>query len=117
MATTSGRGDPCQSKLAFRLDPGPRPAQHDLQDESKLKACGTPLPLIELKITDEQVNELLDGEIGEFRMRSPATFTSYRNQPEATAAVLQRGWYRTGGAGFRDKKDGLFYIASTGSRT
>ena len=87
-----------------------RPAQHDLQDESKLKACGTPLPLIELKITDDDGNELPDGEIGEFRMRSPATFTGYRNQPEATDAVLQRGWYRTGDAGYRDKKDGLLYI-------
>ncbi len=86
-----------------------RPAQHDLQDESKLKACGTPLPLIELKITDEKGNEVPDGEIGEFRMRSPATFTSYRNQPEATAAVLQNGWYRTGDAGYR-AKDGLLYI-------
>ena len=87
-----------------------RPAQHDLQDESKLKACGTPLPLIELRITDDNGNALPDGEIGEFRMRSPATFTSYRNQPEATAAVLNRGWYRTGDAGYRDKKDGLLYI-------
>ena len=86
-----------------------RPAQHDLQQESKLKSCGTPLPLIEIKVTDEKGEELPDGEIGEFRMRSPATFSGYRNQPEVTAAVLQRGWYRTGDAGFRDK-DGLLYI-------
>jgi len=86
-----------------------RPEQHDLEHESKLKSCGTPLPLIEIKVTDEEGKELPDGEIGEFRMRSPATFTSYRNQPAATAAVLQRGWYRTGDAGFRDK-DGLLYI-------
>jgi len=86
-----------------------RPAQHDLQQESKLKACGTPLPLIEIRITDEKGDELPDGEIGEFRMRSPAMFSGYRNQPEATAAVLQRGWYRTGDAGFRDT-DGLLYI-------
>ena len=87
-----------------------RPAQHDLQDESKLKACGTPLPLIEIRINDEQGNEVADGEIGEFRIRSPAIFSSYRNQPEVTAAVLSRGWYRTGDAGYRDKKDGLLYI-------
>lgn len=86
-----------------------RPAQHDLQQESKLKACGTPLPLIEIKITDESGDELPDGQIGEFRMRSPAMFSGYRNQPQATAAVLQRGWYRTGDAGFRDT-DGLLYI-------
>lgn len=86
-----------------------RPEQHDLQHEAKLKACGTPLPLIEIKVSDDKGNEVPDGEIGEFRMRSPAIFTSYRNQPEATAAVLQSGWYRTGDAGYRDK-DGLLYI-------
>ena len=86
-----------------------RPEQHDLQHEAKLKACGTPLPLIEIRITDDKGMEVADGEIGEFRMRSPAVFTAYRNQPEATAAVLERGWYRTGDAGYRDK-DGLLYI-------
>ncbi|WP_114970546.1 long-chain-fatty-acid--CoA ligase [Rhodoferax ferrireducens] len=86
-----------------------RPDQHDLNHEEKLKSCGTPLPLIELRIDDGTGHALPDGEIGEFVIRSPAMFTSYRNQPEATAAVLQRGWYRTGDAGFRDK-DGLLYI-------
>lgn len=43
-------------------------------------------------------------------MRSPPTITSYRNQPQATAAALQRGSYRTGDAGYRDKADGLLYI-------
>ena len=86
-----------------------RPDQHDLVNEEKLKSCGTPLPLIELKVVDADGNEVPDGEIGEFTIRSPALFVGYRNQPEATAAVLQRGWYRTGDAGYRDK-DGLLYI-------
>lgn len=86
-----------------------RPDQHDLNDEEKLKSCGTPLPLIELRIDDGTGHALPDGEIGEFVIRSPAMFTSYRNQPDATAAVLKNGWYRTGDAGYRDK-DGLLYI-------
>ncbi|HEY2559485.1 MAG TPA: long-chain-fatty-acid--CoA ligase [Caldimonas sp.] len=86
-----------------------RPGQHDLGHEGKLKACGTPLPLIELKVTNRAGDALPDGEIGEFQIRSPAMFSGYRNQPEATAAVLQGGWYRTGDAGFRDG-DGLLYI-------
>ncbi|HEU0198865.1 MAG TPA: long-chain-fatty-acid--CoA ligase [Burkholderiaceae bacterium] len=86
-----------------------RPSQHDLVNEQKLKACGTPLPLIEIRVTDAQGREVPDGEIGEFHLRSPAMFVGYRNQPEATAAVLKDGWYHTGDAGFRDK-DGLLYI-------
>lgn len=86
-----------------------RPQQHDLQQESKLKSCGTPLPLIELRIVDGSGAAVADGEIGEFQVRSPALFVSYRKQPEATTAVLRDGWYHTGDAGFRDK-DGLLYI-------
>lgn len=87
-----------------------RPAQHDLVDDKKLKSCGTPLPLMEIRVTDGQGNALPDGEIGEFHLRSPAMFIGYRNQPEATAAALNDGWYHTGDAGYRDKTDGLLYI-------
>jgi acyl-CoA synthetase (AMP-forming)/AMP-acid ligase II len=87
-----------------------RPAQHDLVDEQKLRSCGTPLPLIEFRVTSASGEELPDGEIGEFQVRSPTLFRGYRNQPAATAAALSRGWYRTGDAGYRDAKDGLLYI-------
>lgn len=86
-----------------------RPDQHDLVQDKKLKSCGTQLPLMELRIEDASGKELPDGEIGEFVLRSPAMFRGYRNQPEATRAVLNRGWYRTGDAGYRDT-DGLLYI-------
>lgn len=87
-----------------------RPEQHDLNDESKLKSCGTPLPLIDFRIADEKGQEQPDGQTGEIMVRSPALFSSYRNQPEQTRSVLSQGWYRTGDAGYRDPKDGLYYI-------
>jgi acyl-CoA synthetase (AMP-forming)/AMP-acid ligase II len=87
-----------------------RPEQHDLQNEARLKSCGTPLPLIDFRILDEQGNELPDGQTGEIVVRSPALFSGYRNQPEQTGAVLSQGWYRTGDAGYRDPGDGLYYI-------
>lgn len=87
-----------------------RPEQHDLEDEAKLKSCGTPMPLVDFRILDAQGQELPDGQIGEIVVRSPALFTGYRNQPEQTASVLNQGWYRTGDAGYRDATDGLYYI-------
>jgi acyl-CoA synthetase (AMP-forming)/AMP-acid ligase II len=87
-----------------------RPEQHDLIDESRLRSCGTPLPLIDVKIVDAFGTALSDGEVGELICRTPAIFTSYRHQPEATTAVLQHGWYRTGDAGYRDPRDGLLYL-------
>ena len=86
-----------------------RPEQHDLNDERKLKSCGTPLPLMELKIVDANGKEVTPGGIGEFILKSPTMFKGYWNQPESTAAALQDGWYHTGDAGYRDD-DGLYYI-------
>ncbi|MGQ0622620.1 MAG: long-chain-fatty-acid--CoA ligase [Panacagrimonas sp.] len=86
-----------------------RPEQHDLNDEAKLRSCGTPLPLIEIKIVDGEGNEVAPGATGEFLVRGPNIFGGYWNQPETTAAVMKDGWYRTGDAGFRDK-EGLLYI-------
>jgi acyl-CoA synthetase (AMP-forming)/AMP-acid ligase II len=87
-----------------------RPEEHDLVNEERLKSCGRPLPLIDVKIADTMGNELPDGQIGEFFCRTPAVFTGYLHQPQTTAAVLGDGWYRTGDAGYRDPSDGLLYI-------
>lgn len=87
-----------------------RPEQHDVDNEERLKSCGTPLPLIEIKIMDPDGNEVPQGEGGEFWVRMPNMFGGYWKQPDATAAVLKDGWYKTGDAGFCDA-EGLFYIA------
>ncbi|MDB5971901.1 MAG: hypothetical protein JWQ90_4351 [Hydrocarboniphaga sp.] len=86
-----------------------RPAQHRLDDEEKLKSCGSPLPLIELKVADADGHELPDGQVGEFLIRSPSLTTGYFRQPELTAAAFRDGWYRSGDGGYRDA-DGLFYM-------
>jgi acyl-CoA synthetase (AMP-forming)/AMP-acid ligase II len=86
-----------------------RPEQHVMDDEGKLKSCGTPLPLIDIKLIDPQGREVGVGEVGEVVVRSPSLFTGYWNQPDATAAVLKDGWYRTGDAG-RCDTEGLFYL-------
>lgn len=86
-----------------------RPEQHDVNNEARLRSCGTPLPLIEFKVVDSDGNEVPEGATGEFWIRSPTLFGGYWNQPQATAAVMRDGWYRTGDAGFRDR-DGLLYI-------
>ncbi len=86
-----------------------RPEQHVIDDESKLKSCGTPLPLIDVKFVDADGNEVPEGAIGELVVRTPSLFGGYWKQPDTTAAVLQDGWYKTGDAGRRDA-EGLLYL-------
>ncbi|MFD9211009.1 type I polyketide synthase [Streptomyces sioyaensis] len=75
-------------------------------------SCGLPLPGLGLRLTDPRTGaEVATGEEGEVWVNSPAVMLGYHNQPEATAAVLSDGWYRTGDLGRRDA-DG--YLTLTG---
>jgi len=86
-----------------------RPDQHRSADENILASCGSPLPLIGVKIADAEGRELPDGSVGELLIRSPSITTGYFNQPVMTAAAFHDGWYRSGDAGYRDP-DGLLHI-------
>jgi acyl-CoA synthetase (AMP-forming)/AMP-acid ligase II len=86
-----------------------RPKEHNLDDESKLQSCGRPLPLIEFKIIDASGFEVPEGRAGELFIRTPSITKGYWKQPEATAAALKEGWFRTGDIARRDA-DGLYYI-------
>lgn len=86
-----------------------RPDEHNLDDEAKLQSCGRPLPLIEFRIVDPNGNEVPEGEPGELMVRQPSITKGYWRQPEATAAVMEHGWYRSGDIARRDE-EGLYYI-------
>lgn len=86
-----------------------RPDEHDLENESKLKSCGRPLPLIEFRIVDPDGADVADGEPGELLIRQPAITTGYWQQPELTGVAIENGWYRSGDIAMRDA-EGLYYI-------
>ncbi len=86
-----------------------RPAEHDLANEQKLKSCGKPLPLIELRVVDAQGNDAAVGEPGELLIRSPSLASGYWNKPKWTNEVFVRGWYHSGDIAIRDA-EGLYYI-------
>ena len=81
-----------------------RPSEHDLENEEKLKSCGRPLPLIEFRIVDSEGKEVPDGEPGELLIRVPSITKGYWRQPEATAAVMENGWYRSGDVARKDEE-------------
>lgn len=65
---------------------------------------------VEMKIADEQGNELPDGTEGEIAIRSKTIFKGYWKNPKATADVLNaEGWFSTGDLGYRDK-EGFYFI-------
>ena len=86
-----------------------RPDEHVLDDEAKLQSCGRPLPLISFRIVDDKGLEVPQGTPGELMIRAPSITRGYWRQPEATAAVMDNGWYRSGDIARQDA-DGLYYI-------
>jgi long-chain acyl-CoA synthetase len=77
--------------------------------ERRTGSCGHALPGIEVKIVDENDNEVPHGEVGEIIMRGPTTMIGYWNMPEANEETFRNGWLHTGDMGRRDE-DGYFYI-------
>jgi long-chain acyl-CoA synthetase len=66
----------------------------------KLDTVGTPLPGVELRISDS----------GEVMYRSPGVFAGYYKSPEATRETLEDGWIHSGDAGVIDKDGHLKII-------
>ncbi len=72
-------------------------------------SCGRPIGN-EMKVFDDDDNEVPDGTLGEIVLRGPNVFKGYFKNPEATAQAFRSGWFHTGDIGYRDA-EGFFYIA------
>ena len=72
-------------------------------------SVGIPVPWVEVKIVDDQGNEVKRGEIGEIIMKGWPITPGYYNQPELTQEVIRDGWLYTGDIG-RFDEDGYLYI-------
>lgn len=72
-------------------------------------SVGPPLPGVDVKIADENDNEVPRGTIGEILIRGDNVMKGYLNQPEATAETLRNGWLHTGDMGTMDE-DGYVFI-------
>jgi len=72
-------------------------------------SIGVPMCNTEVKILDEDGNELDVGEPGEMWVRGPQVMEGYYNRAEATDEVIKDGWLATGDVAKVDG-DGFIYI-------
>ncbi len=78
--------------------------------ERKIDTIGTPHTGVEIKIFDEDDNEVPAGEAGEIVMRSPSVMKGYFNLEEKTAETLRGGWLHTGDLGMFDEEGFLYFL-------
>jgi long-chain acyl-CoA synthetase len=72
-------------------------------------SIGLPLPDVDVKLVDEDLNEVKKGEIGEIAVKGPNVMKGYFNMPEETKNTLVDAWLLTGDMGKKDE-DGYYYI-------
>jgi long-chain acyl-CoA synthetase len=75
----------------------------------KAGSIGTPLEEVEMKVFDEDDNEVPQGEVGEIVIRGHNVMKGYWQRPDATAEAMRGGWFHTGDMA-RVDEDGYFFI-------
>jgi len=71
-------------------------------------SSGKPMPCWEMRIFDDNDNEMPPGHEGEIVVRGPV-MSSFYNKPGATAEIMRGGWLHTGDVG-RIDEDGYLFI-------
>ncbi|HEX7661103.1 MAG TPA: AMP-binding protein [Pseudonocardiaceae bacterium] len=75
---------------------------------SRLAACGQVVAEIELRLVDENGDEVGPGEPGEIVVRGPSAAAGYFNAPELTEETFRDGWVHTRDIGVLDEYGFLF---------
>lgn len=75
----------------------------------RMGTIGLPIPNTEIKIFDDEKNEVPTGERGEIGIKGPQVMAGYWNRPDATKEVMHDGFFLSGDIGIMDE-DGFFKI-------
>ncbi|MCI5081556.1 MAG: long-chain fatty acid--CoA ligase [Saprospiraceae bacterium] len=80
-----------------------------LNEERKPGSIGRPVWGVQVKVVDENDQEVPVGEKGELIYRGHNVMIGYYNKPEANEVTLRDGWMHSGDVAVKDE-DGYFYI-------
>jgi long-chain acyl-CoA synthetase len=73
-------------------------------------SVGTPVPGVEVRVTDAQGRGLPPGTPGEVCVRGPNVMAGYWGRPEEAARALRGGWFHTGDVGYSDEDNYLYIV-------
>jgi fatty-acyl-CoA synthase len=75
----------------------------------KIGSIGTPMLNVEVRVVDDAMRDVPQGEVGEIVYRSPMVMREYWGKPEATAEAFAGGWFHSGDL-VRQDEDGYLYV-------
>ncbi|WP_206340079.1 long-chain-fatty-acid--CoA ligase [Blastococcus litoris] len=75
----------------------------------KIGSVGTPMLNVEVRVVDEAMQDVPQGEVGEIVYRSPMVMKEYWGRPDETAIAFDGGWFHSGDL-VRQDEDGYFFV-------
>jgi long-chain acyl-CoA synthetase len=78
-------------------------------DKRRVGSIGLPIEGVEMRVVDDDDNEVPTGEVGEIVIRGHNIMKGYLGRPDATAEAIRDGWFHSGDMG-RVDEDGFFFI-------
>jgi fatty-acyl-CoA synthase len=76
----------------------------------KPTAVGFPVYHCDMRISDDDLNDVKTGEVGELMLKGPHIFSGYWEEPDETAKTIEPdGWVHTGDLAMKDE-EGFYYI-------
>jgi long-chain acyl-CoA synthetase len=87
----------------------PVASANPLDGSARIGTIGVPVPGTDMKLCDENGNEVPVGERGEILIKGPQVMQGYYNRPDDTANQIKDGWLRTGDVAVMSE-DGYFTI-------
>lgn len=108
-------------RRGLEFDDIARPTGTDgpLHERAEYVSVGTPLGDVDIRIVDDEANDLAEREIGEVAVRSPSLFEGYFDEPESRNEIdktrLEGSWLMTGDMGYRVEGE-LFVVGRKSER-
>jgi fatty-acyl-CoA synthase len=69
-----------------------RPEEH----EARPASAGRAIPFVDMRVVDDDLNDVAPGEVGEVVYRSPQLCLGYWEKPEETREAFEGGWFHSG---------------------
>ncbi|MDZ4245915.1 MAG: AMP-binding protein [Dehalococcoidia bacterium] len=78
--------------------------------EVRLGTVGKPIDGTEIRLVDDDGNDVPPGGVGEMWSRTPSFVSGYYRDPETTRQVWEGGWYKLGDLGRLDENGNLMVV-------
>ncbi|MEU2198910.1 long-chain-fatty-acid--CoA ligase [Isoptericola sp. NPDC019482] len=75
----------------------------------KLGSVGRPIPTVQARVVDAELNDVPPGTVGEIVYRGPNLMKGYWRKPAETAAAFDGGWFHSGDL-VRQDEDGFVWV-------